>query len=74
MMSHDSSKTDQQINLAESFFHEGLSPEEWVKNNGESVYCWSLDQVEYKNENLKAWILSVTKLLLEGDANSLKSS
>jgi hypothetical protein len=63
MAASNPDKIDQRIVLAESFYNEGLSPEEWVERNLSNIYCWSLDEVEYKDENLKLWISSVTKLL-----------
>jgi hypothetical protein len=63
MTASNPGKIDQRIILAESFYNEGLSPEEWVERNHSNIYCWSLDEVEYKDENLKSWISSVTKLL-----------
>jgi hypothetical protein len=63
MTASNAGKIDQRIVLAESFYNEGLSPEDWVERNQSNVYCWSLDEVEYKDEKLKSWILSVTKLL-----------
>ncbi|HNQ92936.1 MAG TPA: hypothetical protein PKI93_08415 [Alphaproteobacteria bacterium] len=57
-------KGDSRIKIAQGFFDEGLSPEEWVRQNRDQIGCWSLDEVEYEDPELKKWIMKVTELLL----------
>lgn len=54
---------DPRIHLAQQFFDEGFSPEEWVARCSHGIGCWSLHEAVYQDPVLKRWIFEVTQLV-----------
>ena len=54
---------DGRLESARTLFKEGLCPGEWVARYAHQIGCWSLDEVNYADAELGAWIAEVTTLL-----------